>query len=281
MKYNVKKVKNFRQRGRRKNKMYYRKEIRFLGVNAAGIRSKLTSFKDTLNKLNPGVFFIEETKMKDEGKMKFENYDVFELTRESKDGGGGLAIGCIKELQATWVRQGNDKVESLSVDIFLKNKKIRCCVAYGCQESDNIERKEAFWNYLSEEVSIADQEDAGFILHFDGNLWAGDNIIPGDPRKQNKNGKLFQKFLEENYNLTVVNSLPLCQGLITRSREKDGNMEESVIDFFVVCDRVLPFIKKMVIDEEKRFVLTNFEKVKKGGNAINSDHFTQFMDVEL
>ena len=84
--------------------MYYRKEIRFLGVNAAGIRSKLTSFKDTLNKLNPGVFFIEETKMKDEGKMKFENYDVFELTRESKDGGGGLAIGCIKELQATWVR---------------------------------------------------------------------------------------------------------------------------------------------------------------------------------
>ena len=231
MKYNVKKVKNFRQRGRRKNKMFHRKEIRFLGVNAAGIRSKLTSFEDTLNKLNPGVFFIEETKMKNEGKIKFENYDIFELTRESKDGGGGLAIGCIKELQATWVRQGNDKVESLSVDIFLKNKKIRCCIAYGCQENDNIERKEAFWNYLSEEVSIADQEEAGFILHFDGNLWAGDTIIPGDPRKQNKNGKLFQKFLEENYNLTVVNSLPLCQGLITRSREKDGNMEESVIDF--------------------------------------------------
>ena len=65
MKYNVKKVKNFRQRGRRKNKMFHRKEIRFLGVNAAGIRSKLTSFEDTLNKLNPGVFFYRGNK--DEG----------------------------------------------------------------------------------------------------------------------------------------------------------------------------------------------------------------------
>ena len=277
----MKKGQKIRQRGKRKNKICYKKEIRFLGVNAAGIRSKLTSFKNTLNNLKPAVFYIEETKMKDEGKLKLENYDIFELTRKSRDGGGGLAIGCIKELQATWVREGDDTVESLSVDIFLRNKKIRCCIAYGCQESDNLERKEAFWNYLSEEVSIADQEDSGFILHCDGNLWAGENIIPGDPRKQNKNGKLFQTFLEENPNLTVVNSLSLCQGLITRRRAKNEKIEESVIDFFVVCNRVLPFVKKMIIDEEKKYILTNYEKVKKGGRAINSDHFTQFMDLEL
>ena len=145
-----------------------------MGVNAAGIRSKMTSFKDTLNRLEPEVFFIEETKMKEEGKLKFENYDVFELTRKSRDGGGGLAIGCKKALQAAWVREGNDKVESLSVDIFVKNMRIRCCVAYGCQESDNIERKESFWNYISEEVSIAENNNSGFVLHFDGNLWAGE-----------------------------------------------------------------------------------------------------------
>ena len=37
--------------------------------------------------------------------------------------------------------EGNDLVEALSVDIFLKNIKIRCCVAYGPQESDNVKRK--------------------------------------------------------------------------------------------------------------------------------------------
>ena len=69
-----------------------------MGVNSAGIRSKLTSFKNVLNELKPIVFYVEETKLKDEGKLKLDNYDVFELVRKSRDGGGGLALGCLKEL---------------------------------------------------------------------------------------------------------------------------------------------------------------------------------------
>ena len=269
------------QKVQRGKKNSFKKHIRFLGVNAAGIASKLNSFKNTLNVLKPEVFFIEETKLKDEGKFDVENYNIFELVRKSRDGGGGLAIGCKRELQACWVREGNDKVEALSVDIFLKGFKIRCCVAYGCQESDSVDRKEAFWQYLNEEVDIADQTESGFILHFDGNLWAGEAIIPGDPRNQNRNGKLFQQFLEKNSNLTVVNSLSLCQGLITRRRIKSDKLEESVIDFFLVCNRVLPHVRKMVIDEDKNFILTNYKKAKFGGKATDSDHFTQYMDIEL
>ena len=130
----------------------------------------MTSFKNTLKELKPAVFFIEETKNNDEGRMKFDDYDVFELTRKSRDGGGGIAIGCVKDLQAVWVREGNDQVEAISVDIFFKNIKIRCCAAYGPQENDIIQRKEAFWNYLHDEVLFAEQNDSGFILHFDGNL---------------------------------------------------------------------------------------------------------------
>ena len=258
-----------------------KKSIRFLGVNAAGIKSKMTSFKNILNELNPSVFFIEETKQKESGKIKIDNYDVFELVRESQNGGGGLAIGCSKELRAVWVKEGNDKVEALSVDIFVKNFKIRCCVAYGCQESDIEERKNAFWEYLEEEVTLAEESQAGFVLHMDGNLWAGDDIIPGDPRKQNRNGKRFQNFLKNHTNLTVVNSLPLCEGLITRSRYKDGKLEKSVLDFFVVCNRVLPHITKMKIDEEKEHILTNYTRVKFDGKATDSDHNTQYMDLEL
>ena len=171
------------------------------GVNVAGISSKLASFKNTLNVLKPEVFFIEETKVKDEGKIEVETYDIFEKVRKNRDGGGGLAIGCKKELQASWVREGGDEVEALSVDINLKGFKIRCCVAYGCQENDSVERKEAFWKYLDEEVDIADQNESGFLLHFDGNLWAGEKILPGDPRKQNRNGKLFKLFLEKKSKL--------------------------------------------------------------------------------
>ena len=229
----------------------------------------------------PAVFVLEETKYKDVGKIKIPNYDIFELVRESRDGGGGLALGCLKELQAVWVREGNDQVEALSVEIFLRNMKIRCCVAYGCQENEKTERKEAFWTNIDEEVKFANNSGSGFALHFDGNLWAGPNIIPGDPRSQNRNGKKFQDFLERHPHLSVVNSLPNCEGLITRCRSKDGKEEKSVLDFFVICDRLLPFLTKMVIDEDKRYILTNYQKVRRGGQATDSDHYTQFMDLNL
>ena len=129
-----------------------------------------------------------------------------------------MALGCDQDLNPVWVKEGDDNVEALSVEIFVKKMKIRCCIAYGCQENDLVERKEAFWNYLDDDVLEADNSEAGFILQFDGNLWAGEDVILGDPRPQNRNGKLFQEFLNRHPHLTVVNTLPQCKGLITRSR---------------------------------------------------------------
>ena len=102
-----------------------------------------------------------------------------------------------------------------------------------------------------------------------------------DPLPQNRNGRLFKEVLERNPHLSVVNSLSLCEGLITRSRVKNGEKEDSILDFFVVCDQVLPFLKKMIIDEEKIYILTNYQNVKKGGEAVDSDHFTQYLDIDL
>ena len=56
---------------------------------------------------------------------------------------------------------------------------------------------------MDEEIFLAQQSDAGFVLQFDCNLWAGENIIKGDPRPQNRNGRMFQSFLERHPHLTV------------------------------------------------------------------------------
>ena len=223
--------KKFR-RGIRKNRKPYKKNLRFLGVNSAGLKSKITSFRKVVSDLNPSVFFIQETKFQNTGKLKLENYIIYEFVRQNGDGGGGLALGCDKDLNPAWVREGNDQVEAISVEICLKNMKIRCCNAYGFQENENVDKKDAFWTYLDEEVREAENAGSGFLLHFDGNLWAGSEIIPGDVRPQNKNGRLFQQFLERNKNLTVVNSLPLCQESITRSRKNKDQIEQRVLDFF-------------------------------------------------
>ena len=200
-------------------------------MNAAGLKSKLNTFKKVLKELQPSVFFVQESKYKEEGKLKLDNFEIFESVRESRDG-GGLVLGCLRELDPVLVSKGDEEVEAMSVDISVKKMRIRCCVAYGCQENSLLEKKVKFWNFIEEEVTTSWNQGSGFILQFDGNLWAGPQIIPGDPRKQNSNGKLFQECLARNPNLTVVNALPQCKGLITRIRDKEGKVEKSVLDFF-------------------------------------------------
>ena len=255
--------------------------IRFLGVNSAGLRSKFTTFKKVIKELNPSIFFVQETKLKEEGKMKIADYVIFEKLRSTRTNGGGLAIGCKEEFNPIWVREGGEEVETLSIDIFVKQLEIRCCTGYGCQEGDLKEKKDDFWEYLDTEVLEAKKAASGLIIQMDGNLWAGKQVIRNDPRPQNNNGRRFKDFLDRNPHLTVVNNLSICEGVITRKRIRNGKLEQSILDFFIVCNLVLPFVTRMVIDEERKHVLTNYEHVRKEGKANDTDHATEYMDVEF
>ena len=58
-------------------------------------------------------------------------------------------------------------------------------------------------------------------------------------------------------------------------------VEESVLDFSVVCHHLLPFVNKMVIDERKKYILTNYQQTKSGRKSKDSDHFTEFIDLDI
>ena len=92
----------------------------------------------------------------------------------------------------------------------------------------------------------------------DGNLHAGAHLIKNDPNPQNVNGKLFMQFLQRNPSLTVVNSLTICEGLITRQWELESRMERAVLDFFLVNEKLAPLLKRMIIDEKREYCLINF-----------------------
>ena len=105
-------------------------------------------------------------------------------------------------------------------------------------------------------------------------------LLPKDVNDQNRNGRLFETFLNEN-KLTCVNGLPLTQGVITRKRKYLSEMKESIIDFYVVCERVLPYISSMKIDNGKTHTLTNFHNIDSNGSAVSSDHNPLTMEVKL
>ena len=275
----VKKKPNRRAKKRSKNKIN-QNNLNIIGMNAAGISSKLNSFNNIIRQLKPAIFFIEETKLKRQGRLKLKNYVVYELNRKDKNG-GGIAIGILEELKPVWISEGDDNIEVLTIEADINGLKTRCVGAYGPQEYEKIEKKKAFWNRLSVEVEDASKNEAGFILQMDGNLWGGPEIIKNDPNPCNENGKLFKKFLQKHQHLKVVNSLDLCEGLITRKRITKKRTEMSVLDFFVVCEQILQFVNRMVVDEVKQYGLSNYSNSNGISHKKDSDHNTLILYLNI
>ena len=172
----IKMSKTSNRRGLRKSKnRKCNQKLKLIGFNSAGLSSKLSSLDHILSAIQPSIFFIQETKMRRQGRIKTktsEKYQVFELIRKEKQG-GGLAIGVVNDLDPVWVGEGDDEVEVLVIEVKVVDLKIRCICAYGPQEKDAQERKLNFWSRLSEEVSEAMENETAIIIQMDGNLWQG------------------------------------------------------------------------------------------------------------
>ena len=268
------------------------KSIRVVGVNAAGITSKLDSFDKLLFDRKPSIWMMQETKRKITDKQiqtkNLVNYQVFEMKREKTkveggkgSSGGGLAIGALHDINPVLVRQGCDEIECMTIEVTTGITRVRCVTGYGPQESDCASRKEKFWNYLETEVHSAQEEEVGLIIEIDSNAWAGRSVIPGDTNKQNNNGKLLLNFLERNKNITLVNALPICQGVITRKRKTHCLDEKSILDLFIVCNRILPFVTRMHVDVQGENQLTNFSGISNKGKVTESDHSKIELDINL
>ena len=112
----------------------------------------------------------------------------------------------------------------------------------------------------------------GVVIQIDSNAWAGETLIPNDPNEKNSNGKLLEMFLQRNKNVTIVNSLQICSGLITRKRIAAHRSERSVLDLFLVCDKILPYVTKILVDEMGLHQLTNFYGIRHNSKVTESDH---------
>ena len=280
---NVKYLKKNRRPLHVKNKRSSVKDFRILSYNVTSLQSRLLSLSDVLNKLKPKLWCLQETHMRKPGNIKFSGsnlYQIYELTRSDK-GGGGLAVGVSKELQSVWVRQGEGEVEALTVMVTVSGLSVRVTNAYGPQEYDSTEKKNQFWQYLQDEVNFSGSHGVGCIITMDANSWLGSDILKNDVHQQNRNGKLFETFLNNNENMHILNNQHFCDGNITRTREVNGKEEKSILDFILTCDKVLPFAKHMYIDEKRIYAVANFCQKKKGKIAKLSDHNLLYADFDF
>ena len=154
-------------------------------------------------------------------------------------------------------------------------------MGYGVQENAPKEKKDKFWEFIEMEVSQAEAEGQGVIIQMDGNLHAGKDLIKEDPNPQNTNGKLFINFLKRNPTLKVVNSMDICEGVITRQRQLESKTERAVLDFFLVNEKLVPFVNRMIIDEQREYCLSNFAQVKKNKRVTETDHNALILELAI
>ena len=160
--------------------------------------------------------FCNKNNRFEESKDKYKDYVIFEKIRKNR-GGGGLLTGVHKNLEPVSVSDDNDD-EILVVEAKVADKKVRLINAYGPQESCHEDEKNSFSGKLDEEIKRAQLSGSLICLELDANSKLGLQIIPGDPHPQSRNGKCLEKVVTDN-DLIVVNSLDLCVGKITRSRQ--------------------------------------------------------------
>ena len=116
--------------------------MHILGSNAAGILNKKESFMRNISLFNPGVYFVQESKVPRKGKIKLSDYVIFERVRKA-GGGGGLLTAVHKNLNPVSV--GNEcEEEVLVVQTNILDKKIRFINAYGPQEDEIQQSKDFF-----------------------------------------------------------------------------------------------------------------------------------------
>ena len=97
-----------------------------------------------------------------------------------------------------------------------------------------------------------------------------------DTKAQNQNCKKFEQFLARNTNISVVNALPLCEGIFTRVVSTRAVTCGTILDFFVVCDKILPHVTKMKIDENGEHALIKYRT-----GIVKTDHNMLSLEVNL
>ena len=147
--------------------------------------------------------------------------------------------------------------EILVVQVRVGEFNLRVINSYGPQEDSNLDETTDFWQKIEAEVINAKVDECLVLLQLDANAKVGHQVIKNDPHSTSGNGQILIDLVTRQ-NMFIVNSLPLCQGVITRDRETVVGREQSVLDYIIVCDSLKEHVVKMIVDDSRLYTLTRY-----------------------
>ena len=241
---------------------------------------KKDSFLYLVNEFKPGVSMLQETKLYQKGQFKMDNYCIFENLRGQSEGGGLLTMVHENFEPVLVPNNHSSKMNEniLVVEAKLGKSSIRYINAYGVQENSSISEIIEFYAILDQEIEESISNNCLICLQMDANGKLGNEIINGDPNSLSLNGCLLLELISRK-SLVIVNASDKCNGIITRMKVKGRITEESVIDYFIVCQELYSLVSSMLVDEERKHVLTRYYKSNGVTKVVKSDHNILLLNI--
>ena len=69
---------------------------------------------------------------------------------------------------------------------------------------------------------------------------------------------------------------PICNGTFTRVKNTKSGTSKTILDFFIVCEKILPHVTKITVDEKGEMTLTKYKK-----GVVKSDHAMLSLELNL
>ena len=237
--------------------------------NCNGANLKVESLKYEIKRTNSSLFTLQETHFSKKGRVRIDDFVVFEAIRMKEH---GTMLGAHVKLQPVLINEYSETFEMLVVQVKVEGREIRVITGYGPQENIKTEKAMPFFSKLEEEIISAKLANKSIIIQLDANSKLGKNVIPKDTKDQSPNGAVLADILDRNA-LIVANSLETkCSGVITRRRSIEGRVKESVIDYVIISADLLGDIEELIIDEKQEHALTKITHSKNTVKRVTSDH---------
>ena len=168
----------------------------------------------------------------------------------------------------------NDNVNLIGIRVELMGNSIRIYTAHLKQQSvasrDEITVQ---FEEIRKQFKDATRSNEPMMLIFDANAHLGGDDIHGCDDDQDWGGQVLRKMIEDE-NLVLLNSLSLCEGVVTRIDPRNG--KRSTIDFAVCNQHFAAKVVEMKIDEDEKFKPTNYASVAK-----RTDHNTIIVKAKI
>ena len=160
-------------------------KVTIFSNNCNGAKLKVESLKFELKRTNSSIFTLQETHFAQKGRIKINNFKVFEAIHRKEH---GIMMGVHNDLNPILISEHSDIFEMLVVQVTVNKKDIRIITGYGPQENLDISKRMPFFAKLEEEILSAKLGNKSVIIQMDANSKLGNTIVPNDPNQQTPNG---------------------------------------------------------------------------------------------